>query len=72
MATCRTCEAAIVWAHTSSGKAMPLDAKPCEDGDLEIVDGLAVKVGLFTPPGGPRWKSHFATCPQAKAHRRRA
>jgi hypothetical protein len=67
IASCRSCGAPIVWAVTSSGKRMPLDAR------------AAVVFGLDTtsdPPlatrgqGDPLYVSHFATCPNAAQHRK--
>jgi hypothetical protein len=69
---CRSCKAPIIWAKTNSGKNIPLDAEPCTDGNICIKDGLAVVVS--DKQGGvwplPFYKSHFATCPNAKQHRR--
>lgn len=81
MATCRSCPAEIVWARTtgSSGKLMPIDAAPVDGGNV-LVDfshdpPLATVVGKRTQPSlfgddGPRYTSHFATCPNADSHRR--
>lgn len=66
--------------NVKSGKRMPIDVTPSEDGTF-------VKTGLtdaatncpmveFTLTGGlladerPRYTSHFATCPDADQHRR--
>lgn len=56
MKTCRSCEAPIVWLKTATGKAMPVDASSVQPGDTLFVPGLHV--------------SHFATCPDAKEHRK--
>jgi hypothetical protein len=53
---CRSCNAKIIWFKTESGKNMPVDADTVEAAD----DVLDLK----------RHKSHFATCPNANAHRR--
>lgn len=83
MATCRTCEAPIVWALTAKGKDIPVDEKPVDDGNLVLVDDTIEtdrgpqKVKRARSPdalleaGLPRYKSHFATCPDAEEHRRR-
>lgn len=94
MATCRSCDALIVWAQTTAGKLMPLDGEN-DDGwdrpllvpegnvrptgryvttlrgqrvmEVEVVDQAA----LFDPDARPaKYRSHFATCPNASAHRR--
>lgn len=68
MSTCRSCHAPIIWATTQAGKAIPLDAVAVPDGNIVILpSGIAV----VNAEGGVRHKSHFATCPQASAHRRR-
>lgn len=65
LSACRTCEAPVYWCHTRSGKRMPVDAVPSPDGTMGIdADGV---VGKRT--GGPRYTSHFATCPDADKHR---
>ena len=74
MAACRTCGAAIVWATTSAGKAMPLDEAPTEKGSLVVCHGTALTVTVATQvdrrAGRQLFTSHFATCPHAAAHRR--
>ncbi len=39
---CRSCRAPIVWARTPAGRLMPLDPTPTDDGNVEIIGGLAV------------------------------
>lgn len=73
MASCRSCDAAIEWAEwADSGKAIPLDVAPADNGNLAIVAG---KVRRFTDEdaklGRERRVSHFATCPDATGWRRR-
>ena len=65
---CRSCNAEIVWVKTANGKSMPIDAQPYEDGNLALVDGMALVA--TEPKGSPLYKSHFATCPNAKQHRK--
>lgn len=77
---CRSCNALIRWAHTEKEKRMPLDDKPVSDGNIVLRDR-----GRYVPPlavyitkanvsaiaeNEPRFKSHFATCPNANKHRR--
>ena len=73
-AVCRSCGANILWARTSNGKAMPLDATPNPKGNL-VVDGKGC-IGAATkgelPDGEVRYISHFATCPNSAKHRKRA
>lgn len=70
---CRSCGAAILWATTEKGKAMPLDAEPAENGNINLVGGVAkvVKPGEMLP-GIPLYLSHFATCPNSVMHRKKA
>ena len=74
MANCATCKAEIFWRISAkSGNYMPLDAEPAEDGNIILIDSKAhVLVGdLFeSMHEGPRYKSHFSTCPDAKKHRK--
>lgn len=81
MAACRSCSAEIFWAQTVKGKRIPVDAAPAEDGNVELI-GRDLDSGLplaaVHPPGqdivmaAERFRSHFATCPNAAAHRRSA
>jgi len=70
---CRSCGARIVWATTPTGASMPVDAAPAADGDRVLYPGprgwLVLRVHE-SDDGKPRHKSHFATCPNAGAHRR--
>lgn len=77
-AACDSCGARIRWVHTSTGKAMPVDDLPTEDGNVVLVkpDGgpLVARVitkGEHVDALTARFKSHFATCPDAAKHRRR-
>lgn len=83
MSSCRSCGAAIIWARTSRGNAMPVDAEPDRDGTLALVEDehlceltahvvgkptqIAYVDGELVEP--PRYTSHFETCPNADAHR---
>jgi hypothetical protein len=72
---CRSCSAPLLWVRSATtGSLMPLDAEPAEDGNIWLVDGMAhVHNGsLFEEmlPEGPRYKSHFASCPNAAQHRK--
>jgi hypothetical protein len=60
---------------------MPLDAEPydgaSERGLFVLRPGSPFTTALAVPsratfPGEPVFRSHFATCPQAAEHRRRA
>jgi hypothetical protein len=64
---CRTCKRPIVWAITATGKRIPLDPEPVKGGNLRLVDGRALAA---RDEPGPRFVTHFATCPFASEHRR--
>lgn len=72
---CRSCGAAILWTKTAAtGATIPLDAEPSKDGNMVIIEGKAhINRGSMFEPiwKGPRYKAHFATCPNAKKHRRK-
>jgi hypothetical protein len=66
-ARCRSCGAPIIWAKTARGSPIPLDASPGPQPNLAPnADGAMVVV----PPGSGQHTSHFATCPNAAAHRK--
>jgi hypothetical protein len=82
---CRSCGAEIVWAVTTEGRRMPVDAQPVDGGNLLLTpadhrrpagEPTATVVGKRAQPtlfgdDGPRYVSHFVTCPDAARHRRR-
>ena len=80
---CSSCKAEILWATTTRDKALCLDLKPNEAGvwvvRLQSAEGGGVKVrcfhravGQLLEPGEKRRTSHWATCPNADQHRRKA
>lgn len=73
MSQCRSCDAEILWCKTLVGnKNMPVDPIPVPGGNLElqIVRGRQLVVVHPSDPEITRHVSHFATCPNAKEHRR--
>lgn len=83
---CRSCGSPMVWAVVeSSGKRMPLDPSPTDDGNVrvlrlsattgaplvEVVRKDQAQLGLDESDSGHRYRTHFATCPDAPSHRRR-
>lgn len=78
-AACRSCHAPIWWATVdNTGGLMPVDDKPTPDGNLAVRrdpnGDLYARVITDAAPlrdGERRGTSHFATCPNAGAHRRR-
>lgn len=62
---CRSCGAAIIWAKTINGKAIPLDAEPVAGGNVSLHGGVCRIVGEDIGTH----VSHFATCPHSKRWR---
>lgn len=84
MSRCRSCGAEIIWIRTKAGKQMPVDTKterfiadPEGDrlyvmNDGHTMRGTPVRPGEENAAGvSSGHTSHFATCPNAKKHRRR-
>lgn len=69
MSVCRSCNASIRWERTAAGKPIPLDPEPVEDGNLALREDGRVVNAQGCPPG-PRYVTHFASCPNASEHRR--
>ena len=70
IATCKSCGARIMWAVTSTGKKMPVDARESSRGNLTLErqpDGELL--ARYVSPGAGTHTSHFATCPNADQHR---
>lgn len=71
---CRSCQAPIRWAVTGANrKPIPLDLEPTDDGNVELVDGYAKTWGTSHdwPAGVDRYRSHYASCPDAGEWRKR-
>jgi hypothetical protein len=79
MGRCKSCAAPITWAKTRTGKSIPLDRDPVPHGNITIIDHAGdtpiVSVGQLelgeVEHSTFRYQSHFSTCPDAGAHRRR-
>jgi hypothetical protein len=78
MQCCRSCGADVLWARTVKGKAMPIDAEPTANGNVQIQndnDGLQAtvlagqKLELARLAGAQLHLSHFVTCEYADQHR---
>lgn len=84
---CRSCKTPIVWTHTEKGKSMPVDAERAADGNIVLsMRGERWPVAVYQSKQDIEtlkrqaatrgeelllYKSHFATCPNAAAHRSR-
>ena len=75
LASCRSCNASIIWTVTTNGKQMPVDPDP-----VHISRGFRIPdqdtsekpLAVFTaePEAGELlFQSHFATCPTKDQHR---
>lgn len=78
---CRSCQQPIRWETTPAGKAIPLDPDPHPSGNVDVVYVGGELVAIVLGPadavsaqaaGHKLYRSHFATCPNADAHRKRA
>lgn len=64
-AVCKSCGAEIVWARTTKGKAIPLDAEPVgQKGLFKVIAGVAIT------DEEPLYQTHFVSCPNAAGHRK--
>ena len=75
---CRSCRAAIRWVKIEwSGKKMPIDVTPVENGNVLVaIDSSAAVVSKaeadsLREEGYQLFVSHFATCPNRLAHRKK-
>lgn len=76
---CSSCGREVLWGRTEAGKRMPLDSRPHDDGNIVMSELDAAGTPLLRvikkvdrdAYRGVLYKSHFATCPNALAHRRR-
>jgi hypothetical protein len=74
MNTCSSCYKPIIWGRLPSGKSIPLDPDPVETGNLAVRPPGAqvryLKRSDVTEADEWRAVSHFATCLNAKQHRK--
>lgn len=72
MTVCRSCGEPILWAVTSTGSRIPIDFEPVSDGNVQLNEnGSCVMAGKGKALTGPLRKTHYATCPDAAAWRKR-
>lgn len=71
MTRCKSCNAPIIFARTLAG-LMPVDEAPSPDGNVELTRMHGEQRARVVTPGSSEtlYKAHFATCPNAAAHRR--
>lgn len=68
---CRSCDAPIIFARTTKGARIPLDAEPNPAGNIELRQGIAHVVTGERDPDVQRYMPHHATCPNAADWRQR-
>lgn len=75
---CRFCGSQVVWATTDHKRRMPIDRMPATDGAWVLWYYLEEEpepiqrvswVRSIDGYDGPRWLSHWATCPERDAGR---
>ena len=81
MSACRSCGERIIFAKTKRNKTIPLDAEPnVTRGNVYVTgEGATLQATVldnalaqrFREDGKLLYLSHFASCPNAQAHRRR-
>lgn len=85
MTECKSCGAAILWCVTEQGKRMPVDTTPKADGNVlvfecaetgtdmcRVVSNAEVATWSADEPEHLQLHtSHFVTCPNAAAHRKK-
>lgn len=74
-AKCRSCGAPILWAETVKGRSIPIDVQPVHDGNIRLeqrdaLPPLAIVLTGQIENNMQRFRSHFASCPNAAQHRR--
>ncbi|MGH9001955.1 MAG: hypothetical protein ACRDYV_02390 [Acidimicrobiia bacterium] len=70
---CRSCGAPVLWVRMAgTGRWMPLDQDPDPRGTVYLAGGKGrtLAPGATPATGGPTYRSHFASCPDADHHRR--
>lgn len=77
---CRSCKAPVVWLTIRpGGRRMPIDPDPVDDGNIMADLNAAVGVVMSAETVAvlreddsdePLYRSHFATCPDARTWRR--
>jgi hypothetical protein len=73
---CRSCGSLLLWVEWPSGKKMPVNARPSQDGDIVLAlrpskrKLVAEHFRADIHQGRNRYTSHVATCPHARMHRR--
>lgn len=69
---CRDCHAEVLWVQTRNGSLLPLDPGSHPTGNVVPLYGRAMvlKRHEMEMETGPRWRTHFASCPGPMPHPR--
>ncbi len=78
VATCNGmhCDAKIIWAKTTKGKNLCFDAEPDRDGEW-VLEGddpprcIKMSGDTAATEKGPKYTTHWATCPDSPQFRRK-
>jgi hypothetical protein len=68
---CRSCNQVVIWCKTVTGKNMPLDPHTSIEGNIDLVDGVGHVVAKSKIGDELRHRSHFVSCKEADAWRRK-
>lgn len=71
---CKSCQAPIRFVVMTTGGTMPLDYDPMPEGNIVIGEdgrGEVLSGGIFDATEGPRYRSHFVSCPASAKFRKR-
>ena len=65
---CKACGALVVWCRTVSGNLIPLDADACCDGDMALIDDMAINRAVLGASLGQIYDGffylqHVSVCP---------
>lgn len=71
---CRKCQRPIVWTRDRSGFRFPVDAAPVSTGRFDVFargrDLVSREIRPDERFDGPRFASHFLTCPEGSESKR--
>lgn len=77
--TCRDCSTSIIWVITATGRSMPLDATPRQNGNLVLREPadprdapsvVSRSSAKLEEQSGPLYVSHAKDCPVPAQQRR--
>jgi hypothetical protein len=72
VSACKSCGKPVRWLKTTSGQLLQIDPDPVPDGCILLLPHercRVVPVEDRAATVAPLFKTHFATCPNAAAHR---